>query len=361
MGNRATVVYPNATWTEYVYDSLNRLTRLTNRRTDGTVISSYAYTLGPAGHRTRVVDHDGRTVDYSYDALYRLTEERIVEPGGGTTVISYTYDAVGNRLTRTIDGVTASYAYDANNRLLAAGGTIYAYDTNGNLVGRTSAASSLSYEYDFENRLTRAETPGPATSVVEFVYDSQGQRVRTVVDGARVTNYLVDGEHTLAQVLLETDGAGAVLASYVYGDDLISMRRSATVSYFHYDGQFSTRQLTDGLGAVTDSYAYDAFGRLLNASGSTSNNYRYTTDPNLWCDEYPFATTREGGPATATKPRAATKLVPKKEQQRQGGKLRWFYPKCGLVPGHETEGLFSVRPYEHPNGDYKTDWICKRK
>jgi len=55
-------------------------------------------------------------------------------------------------------------------------------------------------------------------------------------------------------------------------------------SYYHYDGQLSTRQLTDASGNVTDTYTYDAFGLLINRSGATVNNYLYTGeqyDPNV--------------------------------------------------------------------------------
>jgi RHS repeat-associated protein len=288
VGNRATVLYPNATVTEYTYDSLNRLTQLVNKKADGTVISSYAYTLGPAGNRLKVVEHSGRTVEYTYDALYRLTQEKITEPGDSTTIISYTYDAVGNRLTKTVDGVTSAYTYDANDRLLSEGDTTYTYDANGNVRTQTSPGKTVIYEYDFENRLIRATTTrGVATDVVEYVYDADGNRVQKVENGTVVTNYLVDPSLPLAQVLLETDGAGNVLVSYVHGDDLVSMKRGGSVSYFHYDGQMSTRQLTDAAGLVTDLYKYDAFGVLLQQTGATDNNYLYTGEQfDLSLDSY---------------------------------------------------------------------------
>ena len=52
----------------------------------------------------------------------------------------------------------------------------------------------------------------------------------------------------------------------------------------HYDGQLSTRQLSDNSQQITDTYTYDAFGILLNRSGATENNYLYTGeqyDPNV--------------------------------------------------------------------------------
>jgi RHS repeat-associated protein len=45
---------------------------------------------------------------------------------------------------------------------------------------------------------------------------------------------------------------------------------------FHsYDGHGSVRYLTDPSGAVTDAYAYDAFGSLVARTGSTPNDYLY--------------------------------------------------------------------------------------
>ena len=104
VGNRTSMVYPNGTVAEYVHDSLNRLVYMENRKSTGEIVSSHAYTLGPAGNRLRVEEHTGRIIDYTYDSLYRLTEEDITDPGQGDETIGYTYDAVGNRLTKTDAG-----------------------------------------------------------------------------------------------------------------------------------------------------------------------------------------------------------------------------------------------------------------
>ena len=44
---------------------------------------------------------------------------------------------------------------------------------------------------------------------------------------------------------------------------------------YGYDGHGSVRQLTNTAGAVTDTYDYDAFGNLINQTGSTPNNYLF--------------------------------------------------------------------------------------
>jgi hypothetical protein len=53
---------------------------------------------------------------------------------------------------------------------------------------------------------------------------------------------------------------------------------------YGYDGHGSVRFLTGADGAVTDTYFYDAFGSLVQESGSTPNDYLYAGeqfDPDL--------------------------------------------------------------------------------
>lgn len=61
-GNRTVVHFANGVNATYTYDSLNRLTGLTQTLGASTV-ASYAYTLGPTGNRTRAVEANGRATD----------------------------------------------------------------------------------------------------------------------------------------------------------------------------------------------------------------------------------------------------------------------------------------------------------
>jgi RHS repeat-associated protein len=158
----------------------------------------------------------------------------------------------------------------------------YTYDNNGNTISRTNGVGTDTYTYDYENRLASANiqlgsTPGP----VSYTYDADGIRT-SKTSGGSTTNYLVDKNRPSAQVLVETTGATAV--SYVHGDDLISMKRPTGTSYYHYDGQMSTRKLSNASQVTTDSYTYDAFGIELDHTGATVNDYKYTGeqyDPNM--------------------------------------------------------------------------------
>jgi len=216
VGNRKSVTYPNGTVAGYMYDRLNRLIKLENRNASSDLISGYVYTLGPTGNRQRVEEvHSGRVVSYTYDDLYRLTEENITDPVLGNEIISYTYDSFGNRLKKADSSGTVSYSYDDNDRLISEGNVTYTYDDNGNMLARSDGTDTVFYSYDFENRLTFVQGPD---GTAEYAYDADGIRVRSVADGV-VTNYVVDRNRAYAQVLEERDDAGSLKVSYVYGDD----------------------------------------------------------------------------------------------------------------------------------------------
>jgi len=253
VGNRSTVKNPDGTTSEYSYDNINRLISLSNKKSDGSIISSYVYTLEPSGNRKKVVESNGRIVDYTYDDTYKLTKENITDSINGNKVIEYTYDGVGNRLTKTEDGTLTNYTYDSNDRLLTEGENTYTYDSNGNTLSKVNSDESVTYSYNLENKLIKAiTTSSTGTSTIEYGYDSEGIRNEKIVDGV-VSKYLVDKNRDYAQVLEERDSQGNLVVSYIYGDDLISQKRDSVKNYYVYDGHGSVRALTDSNGNVTDN------------------------------------------------------------------------------------------------------------
>ncbi|MBX2999575.1 MAG: RHS repeat protein [Caldilineaceae bacterium] len=276
-GNRASASFPNGASTLYGYDSRDRLIAIQHRGPGGVQLVRYDYTLGPAGNRTRLVESGGRTVDYSYDSLYRLTGE--ADSVNGVTL--YSYDGVGNRTSMDRGGALTGYTYDANDRLLTAGSESFGYDANGNLISHTDVSGTVQYIYDAENRLIQQN----ASTITTFRYDPFGNRSERNAGGA-ITRFVVDplDNSGVAQTLAETDGAGTLLARYTRGDDLIGVAQGGASYIYHADGLNSVRLLTDSSGAVVNSYSYDAFGNLLAAVGTVPNVYGFAgeqLDPNL--------------------------------------------------------------------------------
>ncbi|HEY0173454.1 MAG TPA: RHS repeat-associated core domain-containing protein [Pyrinomonadaceae bacterium] len=269
-GNLKTETRANGVRSDYTYNLLNRLSNLTVGRA-GVTQASYTYTHDRTGRRLSSTELDGRAVTYTYDALYRLTRESVA--GGPSPAsngaVDYTYDAVSNRLSRisSLAGVvSATSSYDANDRL-----TSDAYDANGN----TRGAGGRSFTYDFEDRLKAADG-----GAVRVVYDGDGNLAAKTAGGV-TTHYLVDDNNPTdySQVLEELVG-GQVVRQYTYGNAIVSQRQRGAdgawaASFYTTDGAGSVRQLTDASGAVTDTYAYDAFGKLVEQTGSTPNSYLY--------------------------------------------------------------------------------------
>lgn len=137
----------------------------------------------------------------------------------------------------------------------------YSYDARGNLdvvtqKQGTTTLGTTNYNFDARNQLASV---GSAT----FSYDYTGRRTKQY-DGGLTTNYLWDEFPAYGDVVRETNLSGTQLAAYTLADgQLISQTTSSGTSYFLSDAIGSTRAMTNGTGAITDSYEYDAFGNLL--------------------------------------------------------------------------------------------------
>ncbi len=142
-------------------------------------------------------------------------------------------------------------------------------DANGN----TTLPSGVSNTYDFENKMLSRGT-------TTIVYDGDGNRVSETFNGV-TTSYLIDDRNPtgLSQVLDELVG-GSVTRTYAYGLQRISENQfdgsTWVPSFYGYDGHGSVRFLSNSAGTVTDTYQYDAFGRLINITGSTPNSFLYS-------------------------------------------------------------------------------------
>jgi RHS repeat-associated protein len=281
-GSPMSLVQPNGVTTSYTYDSQNRLTNLVSRH-GTTTLASYAYTLGPTGVRDGVDEADGTSRAFGYDPIYRLTSETVTGSAGTDYAKAFTYDEVGNRLGQVTTGSGAAnvaYTYDTRDRMLTAGGVTLNWNDNGNLTGKSGEAL---YEWDFDDRLVRVTKVDGAR--VEHVYDADGNRVRTTVtpttgEPAVATEFLVDTTAGRSHVVAESDVAGIVGAYYVRrGNDLLAVRRNATIRCYLKDGLGSVRGLSDTTGAVTDTKTHSAFGEPLAVTGIDPQPYAFAGEP----------------------------------------------------------------------------------
>jgi RHS repeat-associated protein len=271
--NLGTVTYPNGIQTTFAYDQLNRVSSAVSQ------VSGFSYQRGPTGTLTNVVELNGRTVNWTYDGIYRLTNETIAnDPARDNGTVSYGLDPVGNRLSESssLNGVpSGSWGFNSDDEISSE-----SYDANGNVT----ASDGKTFAYDSENHLVSMNG-----GAVQIVYDGDGNRIAKSANGV-VTRYLVDDLNPTgySQVVEELSAAGVVERQYTYGLQRISeiqpINNTWTVSFYGYDGGGSVRSLTNAAGIVTDTYEYDAFGNSFTTSGTTPNNYLYRGeqfDPDL--------------------------------------------------------------------------------
>ena len=270
LSRRTQMTRPNGVTTDYTYDNLSRLLSVLHKLS-GSTIDGATYTVDAVGNRTQKVNHlaSAPTENYTYDSIYQLTQ---VAQAGPTTTESYSYDAVGNRLSSL---AAATWSYNASNHLTSISGspgTTFTYDNNGNTLTKVDSGGTTTYAWDYENRLTSVTLP--STAVVSFKYDPLGRRIRKVTSSS-TTIYAYDGEN----IVEETDAAGTAQARLAMGlniDEPLAQLRSGTIHFYSADGLGSITLLTDTAGATAATYRYDTFGNLAASSGSIVNPFRYT-------------------------------------------------------------------------------------
>jgi len=264
LSRRTSLTRPNGVSTSYSYDSVSHLLSVLHQA--GTnVLDGASYTYDPAGNRTSKTNYlNGTISNYTYDPLYELTQ---VTQGGSITE-SYSYDAVGNRLSSL--GVS-SYQYNASNELTSSSLGSYTYDNNGNTL---SDASSRSYAWNFENRMVQAIVPGANGGTTTFKYDPFGRRIQNS-GPLSATNYLYEESNLLQEV----DSSGGLLSRYAQApgtDQPLSRFGSGASNYYQQDGIDSVSSLTNTSGALSNSYTFDSFGQLATHSGTLANPFEYT-------------------------------------------------------------------------------------
>jgi RHS repeat-associated protein len=262
LSRRTQLTRPNGINTNYNYDSVSHLLSVLHQA-GSTTLDGASYGYDSAGNRTSKTNYlNGIASVYGYDAIYELQQ---VTQGASTTE-SYSYDAVGNRLSSL--GVNP-YTYNASNELTATPSGSYGYDNNGSTL---TDASGKSYTWDFENRMVSAAVPG--TGTVTFKYDPLGRRIQKS-SPLGTTNYLYDG----INLIEELDSAGNVLARYTHGaviDEDLSMLRNGATSYYQADATGSITSLSNSAGTLANTYMYDTFGNLTISTGTLTNPFQYT-------------------------------------------------------------------------------------
>jgi RHS repeat-associated protein len=261
----------NGTMAAYGYDAAGRLTALANRKGDGSVIASYSYTLDPAGNRTGVDQVEPLVAPpaptqqaYTYNAANQI------QAAGAA---AFTSDKNGNLTSRIEPSGTTTYAYDAHDRLTAvgaAGASAYTYDGVGTRVARNVNGTVRRFVVDPQPTLSQVlmETDATGTPLARYVY-GVGLVARVNPAGDVLTYHFDPRGSTVAM----TDAAQAAVNTYAYDEfGAVRAKQEAVAQPFQYVGQFGVMQEANGLQFMRARYYAPADGRFLNVDPSPTIN-----------------------------------------------------------------------------------------
>ncbi len=245
--------------------------RLTSVATTSVLDYRYAYDQG--GNITQwdnLLDNT-RSQTFGYDDLDRLIEAR-----GVYGDLSYDYDPVGNRLSKTKieegSSTTDTYDYDPNsNGLTGVTSDTYEsmnYDAVGNIIMRGGTA----YNYNAANRLTGVDESG--AQLARYHHNGKGERVIKIASGS-TTHFVYD---FMGNIVAEADAAGAIRREYVYfnGERLALIdTTTGAIYYYHNDHLATPKLLTDANQNIVWQAKHTPFGKADIQVDQVTNNLRF--------------------------------------------------------------------------------------
>ena len=125
---------------------------------------------------------------------------------------------------------------------------------------------SLSFTYDSANRLVCADDH-------VYTYNAEDVRIGLHFGPYENTTYVYDVNCKLSKLLMRN--TNGVVTKYVYGRGLIGEETVNGFKTYHFDARGSTIAITDANGNITDTFAYDTYGKLLSRTGTSSIIFGY--------------------------------------------------------------------------------------
>jgi RHS repeat-associated protein len=297
--------YVSATETA-VTDALSHVTKYTIDKSKGRNVVTRVEGLcncGGGGSQVQTWTYDNQlNVTAKTDALNH--------------VISYSYDANGNRLSETDSLGTATYTYNGLAQVLTVtdklnGVTTNTYDASGNLLTtKNPLNNTTAFTYSARGQvLTATDARGKMTS---FTYDVVGNLTQSRDANGITTFYFYDARNRLTKVrdplsrssLYAYDAVGRLnklthpdLSFVTFNYDLAGRRTSVVdergnVTSYAYDGAYRLTAVTDALNHATTS-AYDAMSNLTSTTDALGRltNFEYDDFNRLKKITYPPAST----------------------------------------------------------------------
>ena len=266
----------NGVYTTYDYNESWELISLANMMPDDTILSRFDYEYDSRGRRIAMTSTYGQADDprtnyigrwtYDYDDLGQLVAWE--DPSGHR--VEYEYDALGNRITVTEDGVVTEYTANNMNQYTQVGDTTYTFDLDGNLVHEDRVDGSwTAYTYNDENRLASIETSDGQSW--EYGYNALGYRNRVTDKGVSEAD------------VIDTFGLGNLVGvypassdptMYIHGFGLVNQQVGMNQSeWFTFDAIGSVQEIALSDGYIAENNVYEPFGDKSLKDGSITSRF----------------------------------------------------------------------------------------
>jgi len=209
----------------------------------------------------------------TYDGLEQITSA--TGPWGNA---NYTYDGLGNLLTKHLGSrnITLSYSQNRVSRSVDTGGMggdtgtrSFAYDSRGN----ATQAGGLNFTYDYADQPITVSGDSGGT----YQYDGNLKRVKSVINSKTIYNV-----YNLAGKLVHIDNRGsatdpAIETDYIsIGSMTVARIEDGTATYLHHDSLGSPVAGTTAAGTVKWRERYSPYGITLDNDNSNKDQAGYT-------------------------------------------------------------------------------------
>jgi len=286
----------------YGYDQKGRVTSET--RTINAVAYTTAYRYDASGRLDRITYPSGRTVDYTFDSLGRISAVNTTPSGGSAQAIASsityhpfggvkgftfgnsqiyarTYDQDGRIATYTLAGTGYTMGYDVASRISFITETAnppntntYGYDDLDRLTSATLPATVYGYSYDaVGNRLTRSASAGTDA----YAYSSTSNRIASITPASGpVRSFTLDNNGS-------TTADGANTYTYDTRGRMLQAVSSLGTTTYQVNALGQRIRKTNSLGDRV--FQYDFQGYLIaesTAAGATLREY-------IWLGDLPVA------------------------------------------------------------------------
>ena len=280
-GNVTATTDANANTTSYTFDANNNQTQVTDPLTNVT---------------KTIYDADGRvstvTDGYGTSSATTTTDTYDIAPGScpadptGTTYCTETENGLSQTTTTDYNAVNQMIEQSPPN-ITGQTPTTYTYDGVGNVLTKTDGSGTATNSYNGDNQVTGITYSGTASGYtaparVTYRYDADGNRTQ-MTDGTGTTTY---GYSALEQLDSVIDGAGNAVT---YGYD---NNGNLTCLSYPNSGSTTCQNASSGTGLVT--YSYDGAGEETSMTDWLVGNittFGYDNDGNLTTTTFPSGTT----------------------------------------------------------------------